>query len=404
MADSNESPDLPGMVVAEQTHLSLPSFPHWIEAAVEYLRHKAVLSGACQESRSAKLMMALHEALSNAIVHGNLELSSDLKERGDNKFAEALAQRVADPRYSDREVEILIDCNLERCRWTVTDQGQGFDVDGVLRKKLSDDPEDLLSSGRGILIMRSFLDEVTYERGGRRLLLTLRRTSGQEKRLHPRVPIQQTVQVVPVLSDGTVDWNAAYEAVARNFSERGVSLLQGKMTDAAQVACGHYHRQSAGLCACGGTPLQFSWRSRGSRLHLRAPGGRGARQARGYHGRNPRGPSRSQSSAGSAFKAPPSCPITAVSTSALCTMNGSRCYPWAPSRRWTAMRTTCRAAALLSSPPWRFLWKSPSFFCLKTAARPCACALTWSAAPKSWITFMTSAHRFLQLTEKETPG
>src|SRR5439155_18970974 len=94
---ANEGPDLPGYVVSEQMRLCLPSRPDWIEASAEYLRQKAVLAGACQESRSGKLLVALHEAISNAIVHGNLELSSQLKELGDNTFAEVLAQRTSDP-------------------------------------------------------------------------------------------------------------------------------------------------------------------------------------------------------------------------------------------------------------------------------------------------------------------
>src|SRR6185369_10925952 len=129
MANANDVPHLPAHVVAEQTFLRLPSFPHWIEPTVEYLRQKAVMAGACEETRSRKLMVALHEALSNAIVHGNLEVSSQLKEQGDNAFAGALAQRVADPAYAERAVEVHIDCNDERCRWIVTDQGSGFPVE-----------------------------------------------------------------------------------------------------------------------------------------------------------------------------------------------------------------------------------------------------------------------------------
>jgi anti-sigma regulatory factor (Ser/Thr protein kinase) len=238
MANVNETPDLPGQVVAEQTHLNLPSYPHWIEATVEYLRQKAVLSGACQESRSGKLMIALHEALSNAIVHGNLELTSDLKERGESTFAEALAERIADTRFSERVVEVSVDCNLQRCRWIVTDQGRGFDVEGVLKKKLSEEPEEILASGRGLLIMRSFLDEVNFEMGGRRLVLTLRRESGQEKRLHPRVPVNQPLHIAPMRPDGTVDWDAAYEAVSKNFSEQGVSLLQEKLAGTDHILLG----------------------------------------------------------------------------------------------------------------------------------------------------------------------
>ena len=76
MAESNDIPLLPSHVVAERSHVVIPSLPNWIEPTVEFLRRKAVLGGVCEETRSGKLLIALHEAISNAIIHGNLELSS----------------------------------------------------------------------------------------------------------------------------------------------------------------------------------------------------------------------------------------------------------------------------------------------------------------------------------------
>src|SRR5439155_25113354 len=98
MESPSDAPDLPAYLLTERTHLRLPSKPHWIEAAADWLCQKALLAGACQESRVGKLLVALHEALSNAIVHGHLELSSGLKEQGDDVFARALAERGADSR------------------------------------------------------------------------------------------------------------------------------------------------------------------------------------------------------------------------------------------------------------------------------------------------------------------
>ncbi|HMF19257.1 MAG TPA: hypothetical protein VKE98_18770, partial [Gemmataceae bacterium] len=125
----NDAPDLPSLVCAEQTLVRLPSRPHWIEETVDYLCRKAILCGACQETRSRKLMVALQEALVNSVVHGNLELSSELKERGDSSFAKALAERAADPGLAQRNVDIVVDYDGQRCRWLITDEGKGFDVD-----------------------------------------------------------------------------------------------------------------------------------------------------------------------------------------------------------------------------------------------------------------------------------
>src|SRR5262249_1554241 len=66
-------PFLPCMIRAEQTHLRIPSRPDWIGPTAEFLQRKAVLCGACPGERGDRLLVALHEALSNAIIHGNLE-------------------------------------------------------------------------------------------------------------------------------------------------------------------------------------------------------------------------------------------------------------------------------------------------------------------------------------------
>jgi len=236
----NDAPDLPSLVCAEQTLVRLPSRPHWIEETVEYLCRKAILCGACQETRSRKLMVALQEALVNSVVHGNLELSSELKERGDSSFAKALAERAADPRLAQRNVDIVVDYDGQRCRWLITDEGKGFDVEEVFRRLESDDPELLLASGRGILLMRSFLDEVKYEEAGRRLILTLYRQSGDERRKQTRVDAHQPVQIVPIRADGSVDWDAAYQAVSLNFSEQGIGLLQERLATTDRIIIGIY--------------------------------------------------------------------------------------------------------------------------------------------------------------------
>ncbi|HYT91964.1 MAG TPA: PilZ domain-containing protein [Gemmataceae bacterium] len=234
MSDLSDSPNLPSLVHSDQTHLRLPSRPAWIEPAVEYLKTRAVLCGACQETRAGKLMIALHEALSNAVVHGNLELSSELKDRSDDSFARELATRANDPRLAERIVDVVVDYDGERCQWIVTDEGSGFDVEAVLQRLESDDPE-VLSRGRGILMMRSFLDEVRYEEGGRRCVLTLRRGSGAERRHFSRAAVHKPLKVVPIRPDGTVDWDAAYEAVSKNFSEDGVGLLQARLATTDRI-------------------------------------------------------------------------------------------------------------------------------------------------------------------------
>ncbi|MCS7047503.1 MAG: PilZ domain-containing protein [Gemmataceae bacterium] len=238
MSSSDDLPDVPAYLVSERTHVRLPSKPDWIEPAADWLRRKAVLAGACHESRSGKLLVAFHEALSNAIIHGNLGLSSTLKELGDDSFARALAERTADPVLSKRLVEVAVECEPDYCRWIITDEGDGFDVEAVLARGQSEDPELALASGRGILIIKSLLDEVRWELGGRRIVLGLSRSSGAEKRRALRVPRHEPVRVAPILANGDIAWDQAHSAVVRDLSTTGVGLLQDCLIQSERIVVG----------------------------------------------------------------------------------------------------------------------------------------------------------------------
>ncbi len=232
------TPDLPAQVLLERTHLTLPSQPHWIQPAVEYLQHKAILCGACSEARSRKLLLALHEALSNAIIHGNLEISSTLKEREDDAFLQALRERAADPIRASRVVDVVVHYEGDLCRWVITDQGAGFDVAKVLHQVTQEGPDALIASGRGIFLMQALMDDLKYEFGGRRVVLTMRRCLGDEKRREPRMPLHQPLHIAPIQADGSIDWSGSYNAISRNFSDTGVSLLQENLNAAQELLIG----------------------------------------------------------------------------------------------------------------------------------------------------------------------
>lgn len=239
MLENLAVPELPALIEAEQTRFRLPSQPGWIEPAADYLRHKAVLCGACLEAQGGKLMVALHEALSNSIIHGNLRISSELKERGDEEFARMLAARSADPACTSLPVDVVVSYDGEACRWIITDQGPGFDYERALHRATNPDPDELLSSGRGLMMMLAFLDEVRYEDGGRRIILTLyRRHKDGEKRHQVRVPMSDPVRVAPMSDDGSVAWDAAYEAVGRNVSQGGIALLQSRLATTTSLLLG----------------------------------------------------------------------------------------------------------------------------------------------------------------------
>jgi anti-sigma regulatory factor (Ser/Thr protein kinase) len=238
MSTTAVAPEPAKMVLAEQTQLAIPSRLEWIEPTVEFLRHKALLCGACEEAQAGRVMLALHEALTNSVVHGNLEVSSRLKEQDNDAFARLLAERSTDPEYSDRSVQISVEFNGQRCQWILTDEGPGFNYEAVLNRPEPTVEELWMASGRGIQMMRALLDEVRYEAGGRRVILSLNQAARPEKRQHPRWPMHQRVQVTPIRPDGTVDWQAAYEAVTQNLSQGGIGLVQSSLARSDRVLLG----------------------------------------------------------------------------------------------------------------------------------------------------------------------
>lgn len=105
--------------------------------------------------------LCLMEALENAIVHGNLQVESGLRDRDWAAFEATISERENDPQYVEREVRIAIDITAEMVDLRIHDQGEGF------TPVLEEDPADAMAtSGRGLFLIRSFMDEVDWEDGG----------------------------------------------------------------------------------------------------------------------------------------------------------------------------------------------------------------------------------------------
>jgi anti-sigma regulatory factor (Ser/Thr protein kinase) len=84
--------------------------------------------------------LALDEALTNAIVHGNRS-------------------------HPEKKVSIQMYVSASRIKIRIKDQGDGFDVAKVADPR---DKENILRpSGRGVYLMKQIMDNVTYKEGGR---------------------------------------------------------------------------------------------------------------------------------------------------------------------------------------------------------------------------------------------
>lgn len=93
--------------------------------------------------------LALEEALSNAFKHGN---------------------------KNDPSKVVRLGCEIGRDRIVidVEDEGEGFDPDSVPDPTEQENLE--IPSGRGIVLMKSFMSQIEYEPPGNRVRMTFRRS------------------------------------------------------------------------------------------------------------------------------------------------------------------------------------------------------------------------------------
>jgi CheY-like chemotaxis protein/anti-sigma regulatory factor (Ser/Thr protein kinase) len=136
---------------------------------IGYLQECLANLGALDEAERTRIGVALEEALVNAAEHGNLELDSALRSTDRRAYVELADQRRGAAPYCDRRVYVEAHLSRTEARFVVRDEGSGFDP-GTLPDPR--DPENLLKvSGRGVLIMRTFMDEVRFNPNGNEVTL-----------------------------------------------------------------------------------------------------------------------------------------------------------------------------------------------------------------------------------------
>ncbi len=219
--------DVASHLVADYVRLRVPSKLECIEPTLDYLKSRMEGVRACSPGQSHRMMVCLHEALTNAIVHGNLGISSALKDSGTSMFVRAIAERSSDPTLSNKMVDIEASFDGKIWQWRIQDEGEGFNVKSQMEKLKErmneDDPERALCHGRGMLMMKSLMDSCEFDQGGKRCTLRLRTLN--EERCEERHDASIPVNIIPV-QDGHAEWENASRSIAVNVSESGIGLLK----------------------------------------------------------------------------------------------------------------------------------------------------------------------------------
>lgn len=114
------------------------------------------------QDRRDDLELALHEAISNALVHGNLEVTGmkELNASELERFSRDLVQQMANPTLSQRRLEVAVTLEPTTMAVEVADEGSGFQPTPMNCHG---------ASGRGLNLIATVADSIELQDGGRRI-------------------------------------------------------------------------------------------------------------------------------------------------------------------------------------------------------------------------------------------
>lgn len=163
-------------LVNERRHFLFRSDELDVPSLMNHLTDRLVPMGFASASNLDVIAMAFHEALVNALEHGNLELESGLKGdlfAAEDPYTSLRSQRMADPVYAGRLVEVRLAMDTERFELEISDEGPGFDTSRL--SALPPDAEMALQCGRGLPLIFLVMDEVHFNEKGNQIRMVLRR-------------------------------------------------------------------------------------------------------------------------------------------------------------------------------------------------------------------------------------
>ncbi|HTN84960.1 MAG TPA: response regulator [Sorangium sp.] len=159
-------------LTATESHFELDNDVAKVPALVGHIEQSLGRMRLCDETGRIQVAVALREALVNAIVHGNLEVSSTLLDEDPAAFQALVERRRGESPYRDRRVHVVARETRTEATYVVRDEGPGFDPRDL------PDPTDLANlekpSGRGLMLIRTFMDEVRHNEKGNEIRMLMR--------------------------------------------------------------------------------------------------------------------------------------------------------------------------------------------------------------------------------------
>ncbi len=154
---------------ASELVFTLDNDPALIKSLVNHLQQMLRCLPLADETERLRVGVAVEEALTNACYHGNLEVRSATSP-ADRRTYEALGrQRRGEEPYRNRRIHVVARISRSEAVFVIRDEGSGFEVSRLPGS------DSLPDAGRGVMLMRTIMDEVRYNAAGNEVTLIKRR-------------------------------------------------------------------------------------------------------------------------------------------------------------------------------------------------------------------------------------
>ena len=145
-----------------------------LDSLIGYLKEQLRFIRLFGEADILRVGTAVYEGLVNAIEHGNLEIKSSERDKPTGVYRRMLEDRAADSTFRRRHVYLTTRLTRTEASFTIRDQGPGFDPSSLPDPT---SPENVGKvNGRGMFLIRTFMDEVRFNESGNEVTMIKRRT------------------------------------------------------------------------------------------------------------------------------------------------------------------------------------------------------------------------------------
>ncbi len=166
-------PELPGALLSCEWQLQLDGDYHQFLAFLGWLRETLTEFAAFESGTISRIYLATYEAIHNALIQGNLEITDDECRQYPGGRQVLIERRRAQYPYRDRRLQITIRLSQSELSLKIAHDGQGLNYAKHLTSPIATDRiED-----RSFVLIRLLMDQVDFAPSGKSVTLIKRRDS-----------------------------------------------------------------------------------------------------------------------------------------------------------------------------------------------------------------------------------